>query len=270
MGNDDIPPATGPAAPGSIDSATSGSADSATGGGGVPAAGAITFSGGDDLAPSAGSPTGPRSFGIDDTLGTAMASLERDRRRLPEGQRRIFLAAIDAFAERGFHATTTRDIAARAGLSPAGLYVHFGSKEEVLHRISLAALRLTQQVATTAAAGPGSVTQRLSSAIRDLTAWHAQHGASVRVVLHHLTDLTPDHRAEVAELQHSIHRVVRDLVTEGSDGGEFTVPDPGSTAIALLSLCVDTARWYHPDYRRSPDEIAAEYAATALRMVAAR
>ena len=33
-------------------------------------------------------------------------------------------AAADAFAERGFHATTTRGIASRAGLSPAGVDVH--------------------------------------------------------------------------------------------------------------------------------------------------
>ncbi|MEV6772080.1 TetR/AcrR family transcriptional regulator [Nocardia sp. NPDC051030] len=203
-------------------------------------------------------------------LATAMAGLERDQRRFPEGRRRIFLAAIDAFAERGFHATTTRDIAARAGLSPAGLYVHFGSKEEVLHRISVSAMRLTEQVAITAVTAPGTVSARLAAAISELTAWHAEHGASVRVVLHHLTDLTPEHRAEVLELQRSIHKVVRDLVAEGITCGDFTVADPGATAIALLSLCVDTARWYHPDYRRSPDEIAADYAATALRMVAAR
>lgn len=40
-------------------------------------------------------------------------------------------AAADAFAAKGFHATTTRDIAGRAGLSPAGVYVHFASKEDL-------------------------------------------------------------------------------------------------------------------------------------------
>jgi len=49
---------------------------------------------------------------------------------------RIMLAAADAFAQRGFHATTTRDIASRAGLSPAGVYVHFASKEVLLFELS--------------------------------------------------------------------------------------------------------------------------------------
>ncbi|WP_084529215.1 helix-turn-helix domain-containing protein [Nocardia crassostreae] len=74
---------------------------------------------------------------------SASANLERNPRRFPDGRNRILHAAVSAFAEYGFHATTTRDIAARAGLSPAGLYVHFNSKEEVLHRISQSSIRTT-------------------------------------------------------------------------------------------------------------------------------
>lgn len=38
--------------------------------------------------------------------------------------RRLVLSAVDSFARRGYHATTTRDISVGAGLSPAALYVH--------------------------------------------------------------------------------------------------------------------------------------------------
>jgi AcrR family transcriptional regulator len=37
---------------------------------------------------------------------------------------RLLDAAIAAFAEKGFNGTTTRDIAAAAGLNPAAVYVH--------------------------------------------------------------------------------------------------------------------------------------------------
>ncbi|MEV0466716.1 TetR/AcrR family transcriptional regulator [Nocardia tengchongensis] len=216
--------------------------------------------GNDDTAARAG----------DDGRGTAaVAHQELTERRFPEGQRRIFLAAIDAFAERGFHATTTRDIAARAGLSPAGLYVHFGSKEEVLYRISLSSMRLTHQVAMTAAAVSGSAADRLAAVVRDLTVWHAEHAASVRVVLHHLTDLTAEHRTEVAAIQIGIHRLVRDLVDQGRAAGVFEVADTNAVTLALMSLCVDTARWYQPEYRRTPDQIGADYAVLALRLVGA-
>ncbi|MGW4248549.1 TetR family transcriptional regulator [Nocardia sp. NPDC004722] len=216
--------------------------------------------GNDDVTPNAES-------GSRDTA--AVAHLELSQRRFPEGQRRIFLAAIDAFSERGFHATTTRDIAARAGLSPAGLYVHFGSKEEVLYRISLSSMRLTHQVATAAAASPGTAAEHLTAVVRDLTVWHAEHAASVKVVLHHLTDLTAEHRGEVIDIQIAIHRLVRDLVARGVADGVFDVADSHATTLALMSLCVDTSRWYQPDYRRTPDQIGADYAALALRMVGA-
>jgi AcrR family transcriptional regulator len=56
-----------------------------------------------------------------------------------ETRTRILDAALDLFAARGFQGTTTRDIAARAGLSDAGLYAHFGSKQEVFHELFRAA-----------------------------------------------------------------------------------------------------------------------------------
>ncbi|MEP6852450.1 MAG: TetR family transcriptional regulator [bacterium] len=40
-------------------------------------------------------------------------------------------AARQLFAERGYHATTVRAIAARAGVNPALVHHHYGSKEQV-------------------------------------------------------------------------------------------------------------------------------------------
>ena len=37
----------------------------------------------------------------------------------PEPARRLLVAGLELFAAQGFHGTTTRDIAARAGMSPA-------------------------------------------------------------------------------------------------------------------------------------------------------
>ena len=55
----------------------------------------------------------------------------------PPASRRLLAAALDCFAARGYNATTTREIATRAGLSPGAVYVHFPSKAELLYRISL-------------------------------------------------------------------------------------------------------------------------------------
>ena len=51
----------------------------------------------------------------------------------PEADARnsIMDAAVALFAERGFHGTTMRDIAQRAGVSQALLHHHFGNKEKL-------------------------------------------------------------------------------------------------------------------------------------------
>ncbi|MGH7859485.1 MAG: CerR family C-terminal domain-containing protein [Candidatus Binatia bacterium] len=51
-------------------------------------------------------------------------------RRVPT-RRRLLRAASELFAERGFHGTTVRDIAARAGVNLASGNYHFGSKKEL-------------------------------------------------------------------------------------------------------------------------------------------
>ncbi len=48
---------------------------------------------------------------------------------------RILEAAIDLFAERGFHATSMRALAAAVGIQAASLYAHFPSKKAILQAI---------------------------------------------------------------------------------------------------------------------------------------
>src|SRR5215470_2438734 len=48
-----------------------------------------------------------------------------------ETKARILRAATALFAERGFHGTKVRDIAARAGANVAAGHYHFGSKRDL-------------------------------------------------------------------------------------------------------------------------------------------
>src|SRR5215469_9371188 len=54
---------------------------------------------------------------------------------LSEVARKLLTSAVRCFAANGYHATTTRDIAAGVGLSPAAMYVHFPTKELLLFEI---------------------------------------------------------------------------------------------------------------------------------------
>lgn len=48
---------------------------------------------------------------------------------------RIFEAAIDLFAEKGFDATSMREIAETVGIKKASMYSHYKSKDEILEKI---------------------------------------------------------------------------------------------------------------------------------------
>ena len=49
----------------------------------------------------------------------------------------ILRAALELFTEKGIHATTTKDIARRAGVSEGALYRHFQSKQELAEDLYL-------------------------------------------------------------------------------------------------------------------------------------
>ncbi|MET9484895.1 TetR/AcrR family transcriptional regulator [Streptomyces sp. NPDC006638] len=188
----------------------------------------------------------------------------------PEAARRLMVAAVEAFAERGYHATTTRDIASRAGMSPAALYIHFKTKEELLHRISRIGHDRALALLTDAADGGGTATRRLDEVVRRFVRWHAERHTTARVVQYELDALAPEHRAEIVELRRRSDAVVRRILTDGVRDGEFDVPDVPGTTLAVLSLCIDVARWFNVAGRRTADEVGALYADLVLRMVTAR
>ena len=183
---------------------------------------------------------------------------------------RLLGAAAGAFAAKGFHATTTRDIASRAGLSPSGVYVHFSSKEDLLHALSHSGHEVALEVVQSAAASPGGPAERLAQIMSSFAQWHADHYEVARVVQYEFPHLTAEHRVDVLALRKQIDAIVRSVLDEGVDAGQFSVDDVHDTALALMSLCIDVARWYSPAISRTPAEIGTTYAALGLRLVAAR
>lgn len=184
----------------------------------------------------------------------------------PPAARRLLTGAIAAFAERGFQATTTRDIASRAGMSPAALYVHYPSKEQLLFEISLYGHRAALDVLTSVEGATPA--ERLQGMVSAFTVWHAEHHTVARVVQYELAALSPEHLAEVATHRRSISALMEQVLAEGVRDGSFHVDDLAGTALAVLSLSIDVARWYDPA-RQPPEVLGALYAALALRMVQA-
>ncbi|MBG0856505.1 TetR family transcriptional regulator [Streptomyces spinoverrucosus] len=188
----------------------------------------------------------------------------------PEAARRLLVAAVEAFAERGYHATTTRDIAGRAGMSPAALYIHYKTKEELLHRISRIGHERALDILRTAARREGSATERLADAVSSFVRWHAGGRTTARVVQYELDSLGTEARAEIVALRRQCDAEVRGIIEDGVAAGEFEVLDVQGTTLAVLSLCIDVARWFNIAGPWTPDEVGALYADLVLRMVGVR
>ncbi|MCI2416294.1 TetR family transcriptional regulator [Saccharopolyspora sp. K220] len=64
-----------------------------------------------------------------------MTGAPRRKRDAAATKEALLQAASELFAERGFNATTVRDVAARAGVNQALLFRYFGSKQELFAEV---------------------------------------------------------------------------------------------------------------------------------------
>jgi AcrR family transcriptional regulator len=177
----------------------------------------------------------------------------------------MLTSAVRCFAVKGFHATTTRDISAGAGLSPAALYVHFSSKEDVLFTISL----VGHKSALAAVQGPEEKdpSAHLRMIFSRYVVWHARHHVTGRVNQYEMAALTPEHYEEVRRIRHDTDEVFRKAVTRGIADGSFVDVDVNRVVRAMNSLAIDLVRWYRLDGSESPEQIGEFYADIALGMV---
>lgn len=182
---------------------------------------------------------------------------------------RLLEAAVVAFSEKGFHGTTTRDIAGAAGMSPAAVYVHHRSKEELLFLISRQGHQQALDTVREARATTPDPVGQAAAVGRAFAEFHAHHHTVARILNYELAALSEEHRATIDELRTGIDRELRDLVREGVAAGVFDTPDPALAATALASLGIDIARWYREDGEWTPAQIGDYYSDLALRLVGA-
>jgi AcrR family transcriptional regulator len=179
---------------------------------------------------------------------------------------RLVVAAIESFADKGFHGTTTRDIAAHAGMSPAALYARHESKESLLFALSLEGHKEACNVLLEASQSSDDPIERLRAMIYSFTYWHAVNSRMARINQYELAALSSEHLEIIAKYRRTTAKLMRDAVRYGVDAGAFQVADIPGTALAMLSLGIDLARWFQPEGSRSAKQVATLYAGLGLRM----
>jgi len=204
----------------------------------------------------------PRRPGADD----GSADLWGDE--FGEVARNLLSSAVRCFAANGFHATTTRDISAGAGLSPAALYVHFPSKEGVLFAIARRGhVGALEAIADPEVARIADPVARLRATVTRFVVWHARHHVTARVCQYELAALAPEHHELVRGLRREFTVLFRDVVAAGVAAGAFAPVDVNRVVRGMLSLGIDLVRWYRLDGADSPEQLGEFYADLALSMV---
>lgn len=177
-------------------------------------------------------------------------------------------AALAAFFEQGYHATSMRAIAARAGTAISHAYYYFPSKAEILKTLMVRVTEdlIAAQEAALAAAGDDPA-QRLAALVRVHVRFHTERQAESFVGNTELRSLSPHDRGEVVALRDRVSAPIKATVSEGRTQGLFHCAHPAAAVLAIASMCTAVAGWYRPDGPEPPDAIADHYAGMALSMV---
>jgi AcrR family transcriptional regulator len=180
---------------------------------------------------------------------------------------RIRTAAIEAFAEHGYGGTTTRDIAARLGLSAAAMYPHYKSKEELLFVIAYEGHQKTVEWLKAADPVSESPANRLRAVVAEFARTQAAYHGRSKVVEYELTALSADHYRVILGLRRKLTRHIREIVEAGAADGSFAFPDAEGVTLAIVSLCVDVCRWFPAGRYADPETVAKLHSELALRLV---
>lgn len=181
--------------------------------------------------------------------------------------RRLLAAGVECFWRDGFHASRTRDIAERAKLSPAAVYVHFAAKEDLLFMIIRAIAENLRDCMRELSAQGGTPTELLSRLTHAYVALPARMYKASLVANREFNALTPAQRKQIVKIRDELEAIVGNCLTVGKASGEFNFQDLSITRMGVVSLCRSTLLWYSPRGRFTPEELANHYVDLVLGMV---
>jgi AcrR family transcriptional regulator len=169
-------------------------------------------------------------------------------------------AASALFRERGYAATSVRDIAQALNLQGGSLYAHMASKEDVLWSIvTRAADRFNAEVGPIAE-DDAPPAEKLRAMIRAHVGVVTNIQKDAAVFLHEWRFLSRDRRAEMSARRDAYEQLFRDVITDGVAAKEFREVDPRTTAMAILSALNGIPTWYRPGGALTAADIADQHA----------
>jgi AcrR family transcriptional regulator len=175
-------------------------------------------------------------------------------------------AALTLFAERGFRATTMKDVARAVGVRAPSLYSHVRSKDALLTEIMVTTMDdLIQGFHLAVAPAPDSVEQ-LRRATEAHVRYHTRHRREAFVGNREIPSLKAAARRTVLDKRREYSMLFRGLIDRGSREGVFLRSSPRLVAYAILDMGIGLAAWFRPDGPHAEEELVRLYGEFALRL----
>jgi AcrR family transcriptional regulator len=181
---------------------------------------------------------------------------------------RILKAATETIAAVGYERASMRAVARAAGVSLAGLYHYFPSKERMLFLIQYRTFNALLSNLREKLIGVEDPVEQLRVAVRAHVAYFAADIAALKVCSHELDSLSGTGYEETFRIRREYYRVVRAIIER-----LLETHAPGSTldrhvaTMSLFGMLNWLYRWYDPKRDRSPSTLANQFAVQFLHGV---
>ncbi len=179
-----------------------------------------------------------------------------------DDRRQALLAtAARVFAEKGYHASSMRDLARASGMSLSGMYHYVDRKDDLLFQIQDQCFAEVLAGASAAVADRTDPVDRLGAFIRHHVLFFTANMDEMRVLSHEDEELSGTMAARIRQRKRAyvelLHRLLEEIPGQ-------TV-DPHLAGYALFGAMNWLYTWYHPDGAVAPAELADQLTNLFLR-----
>ena len=167
---------------------------------------------------------------------------------------RILNAAVEAFAEKGYHGTGMAEIGDRADVRRGALYYHIGSKEELLYDLC------RDHVETALSEGQAAVGQSddAREQFRALVGSHlrtlVERRAFVVIAEREMHALTGQRAQDLSKLRRSYQELFAEVIQRGVEQRHFVTAEP-LEVVGVLGMLNYTYVWLDPAGKHSLNEV---------------
>jgi AcrR family transcriptional regulator len=182
-------------------------------------------------------------------------------------RKRILDAASELFFEHGYKGTSVEAIASRLHVTKPFIYYHFDNKADILAGVCGRTTAFVAQSAEVAAAGSGSVRERLESLVRDLSLRVIEGRIYLAVYFREEKHLPKSAFRDLSNNRKRFDTALSKLLREGVETGDFHVPNVSVATQAITGMTTWIFDWYRPTGPLTPEQIAEKMAGLVSAMV---